>query len=103
MKKSSIQGVYSYPCAKKLLMGINIALLLFAFNFSFAAASSGSYPSDNGKSNIKTGNELQQLTISGTVTDEASGDPMPGVNIVVKGTSIGTLSDINGKYSISAA
>lgn len=38
-------------------------------------------------------------TVSGKVTDEA-GDPMPGVNILLKGTNTGTSTDINGKYSI---
>jgi TonB-linked SusC/RagA family outer membrane protein len=41
----------------------------------------------------------QQVTITGTITDEA-GEPIPGVNVVVKGTSIGTVTDIDGKYSI---
>ena len=43
----------------------------------------------------------QQLTVSGTVTDLATGDPMPGVNIVVKGTVVGTLSGPDGKYSLA--
>ena len=40
-------------------------------------------------------------TITGTVTDAKSEQPLPGVNIVEKGTSNGTISDINGKYSIN--
>lgn len=43
----------------------------------------------------------QQLTVSGTVTDLTTGDPMPGVNIVVKGTVVGTLSGPDGKYSLA--
>ena len=42
---------------------------------------------------------LQQPTVSGTITDE-KGMSMPGVNIQVEGTTIGVISDINGKYSI---
>ena len=41
-----------------------------------------------------------QQEVSGTVTDSA-GDPIPGVNIVEKGTSNGTSSDFDGNYSIS--
>jgi TonB-linked SusC/RagA family outer membrane protein len=42
-----------------------------------------------------------QITrISGTVTDE-SGEPLPGVNIVEKNTTNGTVSDIDGNYSLS--
>jgi TonB-linked SusC/RagA family outer membrane protein len=42
---------------------------------------------------------LQQQLISGTVTDE-SGNPMPGVNVKIEGTTLGIITDINGKYSI---
>ena len=41
-----------------------------------------------------------QTSISGKIKDE-SGSPMPGVNIVVKGTTDGTVSDINGDFSFS--
>lgn len=44
----------------------------------------------------------QTKTISGTVTDE-NGGPLPGVNIVVEGTSTGTQTDFDGIYSISAS
>ena len=43
----------------------------------------------------------QTKTITGTVTDSEDGQPIPGVSIVVKGTTIGTVTDINGKYSLS--
>ncbi len=42
----------------------------------------------------------QERTVTGTVTDE-SGSGMPGVNVLVRGTSIGTATDANGGYSIS--
>jgi outer membrane receptor protein involved in Fe transport len=44
----------------------------------------------------------QNLTVSGTVKDE-KGAPMPGVTVSVKGTTRGVSTDVNGKYSISAA
>ncbi len=44
--------------------------------------------------------ELQQNSISGTVTDK-SGQPLPGVSIVVKGTITGTVTNIDGIYTIS--
>lgn len=40
-------------------------------------------------------------TITGTVTDDI-GLPLPGVNVLVKNTSIGTQTDFDGKYSINA-
>ena len=42
-----------------------------------------------------------QRTVTGTVTDE-TGEPMPGVNIIIKGTIAGVISDVNGKYTIIA-
>jgi TonB-dependent starch-binding outer membrane protein SusC len=44
-------------------------------------------------------NETQQPKIAGTVTDER-GNPLPGVTVLVKGTTIGTLTDISGKFVI---
>jgi hypothetical protein len=43
--------------------------------------------------------ELQQQIIKGKVTDK-SGAPLIGVNIAVKGTTVGAMTDIDGKYSI---
>ena len=43
----------------------------------------------------------QERTITGTVTDQ-DGLPLPGVNIVVRGTTTGTQSDFDGRYSIRA-
>lgn len=42
---------------------------------------------------------IAQTTVSGTVND-ASGSSIPGVSIVEKGTTNGTTSDMNGKYSL---
>jgi TonB-linked SusC/RagA family outer membrane protein len=42
----------------------------------------------------------QMRTISGTVKSGADGITMPGVSVFAKGTTIGTISDINGKYSL---
>jgi TonB-linked SusC/RagA family outer membrane protein len=45
----------------------------------------------------------QQKTISGTVTGAEDGQPVIGGTVQIKGTTIGTATDINGKYQISAA
>lgn len=44
----------------------------------------------------------QGITITGTVTD-ATGTPMPGVNVMVQGTNTGVASDVNGKYTITVS
>ena len=42
----------------------------------------------------------QTRTISGVVTSSEDGLPVPGVTVAVKGTSTGTITDMNGAYSI---
>ncbi|MCO4293442.1 SusC/RagA family TonB-linked outer membrane protein [Solitalea sp. MAHUQ-68] len=43
----------------------------------------------------------QQKKITGTVTSKADGLPLPAVSVTVKGTSLGSQTDVDGKYSIS--
>lgn len=43
---------------------------------------------------------LKDLRVTGTVTVE--GEPMPGVSVLLKGTTTGTITDLNGKYSLQA-
>ncbi len=45
---------------------------------------------------------LQEKNISGQVTDFASGEALPGVNIIVKGTTIGTVTNVEGNYNLTA-
>ena len=45
---------------------------------------------------------LQQQEITGTVTDQ-NGLPIPGVNVLIKGTSAGTMTNLDGYYSLRAS
>lgn len=45
----------------------------------------------------------QDLTITGVVTDETTGEPVSFASVVVKGTTVGVNTDIDGNYSITAA
>jgi len=42
------------------------------------------------------------VPIQGRVTDLNDGSPVPGANILIKGTSVGTTTDVNGAYSLTA-
>lgn len=42
-----------------------------------------------------------QQTVKGIVLEKSSGQPLPGVNIIVKGTAIGTTSDFDGAFSLN--
>ncbi|MFC2137922.1 TonB-dependent receptor [Bacteroidota bacterium] len=49
----------------------------------------------------KTQVQQQEITVSGTITSKENGEPLPGVNIIVEGTTVGTISDLDGKYTIN--
>ena len=54
----------------------------------------------NAAAKVSTRTE-QQGSVRGVVVDAATGEAMVGVNIQVKGTSIGAMTDIDGKYTLS--
>jgi TonB-dependent starch-binding outer membrane protein SusC len=72
---------------------------------AFSSSGKGTDGEGNGKllnnNNEITGSafDLQQRKISGTITDE-NGNPLPGVNIMIEGTTLGSISDVAGKYTI---
>ncbi|WP_370087414.1 SusC/RagA family TonB-linked outer membrane protein [Ekhidna sp.] len=43
----------------------------------------------------------QDVRVNGTVTDASNGEPLPGVTVLVKGTTNGTITGINGEYELS--
>ncbi|TVR69130.1 MAG: SusC/RagA family TonB-linked outer membrane protein [Marinilabiliales bacterium] len=45
--------------------------------------------------------ELQQHVVSGRVTDASNNDPLPGVNVFIEGTTTGTITDIDGRYTLN--
>jgi TonB-dependent starch-binding outer membrane protein SusC len=47
--------------------------------------------------------QAQTQTITGTVTDGATQQPLPGVSIIIKGTTQGTTSDAEGQFALQAA
>lgn len=49
---------------------------------------------------VITSKSVQTKKINGTITDAQNGEPLPGVNIIVEGTTTGTTTDVSGKYSI---
>ncbi len=45
--------------------------------------------------------QIQQFQVRGKVTDASTGDVLPGVNVVVKGTTIGAATGTNGDYTLN--
>ncbi|MEP0133000.1 MAG: SusC/RagA family TonB-linked outer membrane protein [Eudoraea sp.] len=84
-------------CAGKISkFSIKIFSLLMGLVCSFALAAS--------TTSLETVITIEafQSTITGTITD-ASGVPLPGANVVIKGTSTGAAADFDGNYSIQAS
>ncbi len=55
----------------------------------------------NLNSDSGTGTQQQAVKVAGRITD-SSGVPLPGVTVVVKGTASGTITDSDGKYSLTS-
>jgi len=49
--------------------------------------------------NVTRDRQPQEIVVTGKVTDE-DGNPLPGVNIIIKGTIKGTITDVDGNYRI---
>jgi hypothetical protein len=45
--------------------------------------------------------EQAERVISGTITDAVSGKPLPGTNILIKGTTTGTVSNLEGYFKLN--
>lgn len=58
-------------------------------------------PATSNPDNYRSTPETVDRTVSGTVLDGDSKSPLPGVNVVIKGTSNGTTTDGDGKYSLN--
>ena len=50
-----------------------------------------------------TQTNAQTISISGSVKDQSDGSSLPGTNILIKGTSSGTITDSNGAFTIDAS
>jgi len=79
----------------KRIIGLKFMLLL-AFVFGISANVSFADQSEASEA------FQQQVEVSGTVTEAQTGEPLPGVNIVVQGTTTGATTNMDGEYSIEA-
>lgn len=85
MKENLAQKVHFFKCLKKLCLDLKIMILIVLLGtstgFSFV--------------------EAQQINVSGTVTEALDGTPLPGVNVIIKGTVQGALTGLDGKYTLA--
>lgn len=90
-------------CKKCILRTVVFAWCLFFGLSGFAASAHGFY--DMGNNNSAQADPLashQKKRIKGSVTDD-SGEPLVGVNIVEMGTTNGTITDIDGLFTLDVA
>lgn len=80
-----------------------LLVLIFGLILSYPLTTSADSDISNHKNADHSINRLQQqIEINGTVTNAQTGDALPGVNIVIEGTTTGTTTDMDGSYSIEA-
>ena len=102
MKKTQNQGLEFYPYLKNLWMKIKLIPLLFIVGISNVL----SVPAYQQYARLDINNEnvrletVQGNVVSGVVTDY-HGIPLPGVTVLLRGTTTGTQTDPEGKFSLS--
>lgn len=50
---------------------------------------------------LLSGNAYAQRTVSGTVSDVETGEPLPGVSILITGTTAGTITNFDGEFNLN--
>jgi TonB-linked SusC/RagA family outer membrane protein len=81
---------------RKILLSLNVAVIMLLFLTSNISAAGF------GESRYGSPADMQGITVRGTVKDASTGEVMPGVNIKVKGSAIGAITDANGGYSFTS-
>lgn len=87
---------YFYLCPRtrigKYLFLINITLIVAFLSVSQVNANEPVEP---------TNEFLQQKQVRGKITDSNTGEPLIGATVMVKGTTVGAITDVSGEYSIN--
>ena len=94
----AVSIVKSDISVEKALKGVLPASLIFEEKNAYITIKERS--SEN-KIMPKTSSLKADIIITGKVTDANDGESLPGVAVTVKGTTIGTTTDLNGKFSIT--
>lgn len=92
-------GLFRLLGNKKLLLTLKVSLIVLICSVGLPAAAVDAGGDNVLSGELSEGSSLQQNTVTGVIKDD-NGEPIPGVTVLVKGTNIGTLSDIDGKYSL---
>ena len=44
----------------------------------------------------------QNVSVSGTVTDASNGEAVPGASVILRGTTTGTVTNLDGRFALTA-
>ena len=108
MKSKLLRKVFAVPkftrCGISLMIAVIVLLIVSESNAQFkqiSEVSSIKQLQNQYDENLTPGSKvMQDVTITGRVVSEDDNEGLPGVNVLIKGTSTGTVTDINGNYSI---
>ena len=86
---------------KELIFQNSMKISSCLFVTAFSALVSPAFAADvvSEKDNMSIHETLQSKTVTGVVVD-AAGVPVIGANVIVKGTTVGTITDFDGNYSL---
>jgi len=108
MKKKCIRCFLSQlKLFSERLLHLKVSLLLiYVFTLNVSATShfknAKLYLTDMDNTLKLTHREgMQQMKVTGIVSDSQTKEPLPGVNVIVIGTTTGAVTDLDGKYNIS--
>ncbi|EOZ95331.1 TonB-dependent receptor [Indibacter alkaliphilus LW1] len=93
-----LQGEKSIPGINHFVVNHSVRWFGFAV-LLWAAIGASDVFALPGILNEKSNSLQAEINVSGVVTDEA-GEPLPGATVSVEGTSLGTITDIDGQYTI---
>ena len=82
---------------RSILKQNQVSLLLIALAFPVSVTTSSLYAATTDVSITQ-----QQKAISGVIFDGAMNEPLIGANVIVKGTTNGTVTDLDGKFTLEA-
>jgi TonB-linked SusC/RagA family outer membrane protein len=93
-KSLSIQ-LFEKIIVEKHASATRIIILILCFGIFQANAGDFSETS-----NVSESVSIKAITVTGTVVSATDQSPLPGVNVIIKGSNEGTITDINGSYSL---
>jgi len=92
MKKNSF-SIFSLWKKYKIFLCLNLTIIL-VLSLTTDLIAAGSVCGNSATV------DPQQVTVRGVVTDAITGEALPGVNVVIPGTTFGAITDANGSYTL---